>query len=54
MDFIKDCLARNMSLHDIEVKYGITDVLSEYQKRKQMYSQEQIESVMNEVYYKYE
>lgn len=51
MEFICDCLSRNMSLHDIEVKYGITDVLGEYQKRKQMYSQEQINQIMEEVYY---
>lgn len=53
MDFIKDCLSRNMSLHDIEVKYGVTDVLGEYRKRKQMYSQEQINQIMEEVYYGY-
>lgn len=51
MDFIKDCLSRNVSLHEIEAKYGVTDVLGEYQKRKQMYSQEQINSIMEEVYY---
>lgn len=54
MEFIKDCLSRSMSLHDIEVKYGVTDVLCEYRKRKQMYSQEQINMIMNEVYYQYE
>lgn len=51
MNFIKDCLSRNMSLHEIEVEYGVTDVLGEYQKRKQMYSQEQINDIMEEVYY---
>lgn len=51
MEFIKDCLSRNMSLRDIEKKYGVTDVLGEYQKRKQMYSHEQINQVMEEVYY---
>lgn len=51
MNFIKDCVSRTMSLHDIEVKYGVTDVLGEYQKRKQMYSQEQINDIMAEVYY---
>lgn len=51
MNFIKDCLSRNMSLHEIETKYGVTDVLGEYQKRKQMYSQEQINDIMEEVYY---
>lgn len=51
MEFIKDCLSRNMSLRDIEKKYGVTDVFGEYQKRKQMYSHEQINQVMEEVYY---
>lgn len=51
MNFIKDCLSRNMSLHDIEVKYGVTDVLGEYQKHKKMYSQECINQIMEEVYY---
>lgn len=51
MDFIKDCLSRNMSLRDIEKKYGVTDVLGEYQKRKQMYTQEQINEVMEAYYY---
>lgn len=54
MEFIKDCLSRNMSLHDIELKYGVTDVLGEYRKRKQMYSQEEINNAMNEVYYRYD
>lgn len=54
MNFIKDCLSKNMSLHDIEVKYGVTDVLGEYQKRKRMYSQEQINSIIEEVYYCYD
>ena len=51
MQFIRDCLSRSMSLHEIEVKYNVTDVLEEYQKRKQMYSQEVINQIMQEVYY---
>ena len=51
VEFIKDCLSRSMSLHDIEVKYGVTDVLGEYQKHKKMYSQECINKIMEEVYY---
>ena len=51
MDFIRDCLSRNMSLKDIEKKYGVTDVLAEYQKRKGYYTQAQIDEVMKEVYY---
>lgn len=52
--FIRDCISRSMSLHDIEVKYGITDVLGEYQKHKKMYSQDEINNAMNEVYYRYD
>ena len=51
MQFIKDCLSRNMSLRDIEKKYHVTDVLDEYRKRKQMYSQEEINKIMEVVYY---
>lgn len=54
VEFIRDCLSRSMSLHDIEVKYGITDVLGEYQKHKKMYSQDEINNAMNEVYYRYD
>lgn len=51
VEFIKDCLSRSMTLHDIEVKYGISDVLGEYLKHKKMYSQECINKIMEEVYY---
>lgn len=51
VQYIKDCLSRNMSLRDIEKKYHVTDVLGEYRKHKQMYSQECIDRIMEEVYY---
>ena len=51
MDFITDCLSRNMSLRDIENKYRVTDVLAEYRKRKKLYTQEEIDKVMEVIYY---
>lgn len=51
MDFITDCLSRNMSLRDIEKKYGVTDVLGEYQKHKKLYTQQEINAIMDIVYY---
>lgn len=49
--FIRDCMSREMSLLDIEKKYGIKDVLGKYLEVKKMYSQEYIYKIMNEVYY---
>ena len=51
MNFIIDCLSRNMSLRDIEKKYHIADVLDEYQKHKQLYSQEEVNKIMEVVYH---
>ncbi len=42
-----------MSLRYIEKKYHVTDVLGEYQKHKKLYSQSEIEEVMNRVYYEW-
>ena len=49
--FIRDCLGRKLSFKDIEKKYGIADVLTEYMKVKKMYSQEEIDAIFEEVYY---
>ena len=51
MQFIIDCLSRNMSLRDIEKKYHVTDVLGEYQKHKKLYSQKEVNKIMEVVYY---
>lgn len=51
MEFIKDCLSRNMSLRDIEKKYGVTDVLTKYLEVKKMYSQETIDKIFEEEFY---
>lgn len=56
MELIKDCLSRRMSLSDIAVKWNIDidEVLTKYLEEKSKYTQQQIDDIMNEVYYKYE
>lgn len=56
MNFIKDCLSRRMNLNDVAVKWNIDieDVLTKYLEEKAKYTQQQIDDIMNEVYYKYE
>lgn len=52
-EFMKDCLSRTMSLNDVAIKYGIEleDVLPTYLAYKEKYTQEEIDEVLNEVYY---
>lgn len=56
MNFIKDCLTRRMSLSAVAVKWNIDidDVFTKYLEEKAKYTQQQIDDIMNEVYYKYE
>lgn len=49
--FIRDCLGRKLSFKDIEKKYGVDDVLTKYLEIKQLYSQEEIDAIFEEVYY---
>lgn len=51
--FIKDCLSRRMNLSDIAVKWNIDidDVLTKYLEEKAKYTQDEINQVMEEVYY---
>lgn len=53
MEFIKDCLSREMSLRAVATKYGIEvdDMLERYHQERSKYSDEEIEQVMQEVYY---
>lgn len=53
MEFIKDALSRKMSLKQVCKKYDITidDVLERYQQERSKFTDEQIEVIMNEVYY---
>ena len=51
-EFMKDCLSINMSLNDVAIKYGIEiyDILPTYLSYKEKYTQEQVNSIMDEVY----
>lgn len=53
MEFIKDCLNRKMSLHDVCTKYEITldEVIDEYHEERSKFTDEEIEQFMKEVYY---
>ena len=53
MEFIRDCLSRKMSLRDVATKYGITmdDVLDRYCQERSRFTDQEIEAMMNEVYY---
>lgn len=53
MEFIKDVLSRKMSLKQVCKKYDITidDILGRYQQERSKFTDEQIEVIMNEVYY---
>ena len=54
MEFIKDCLSRNMSLHAVATKCDITinDVIQKYHEEREKYTDAEIEAIVNEVYYK--
>lgn len=54
MEFIKDCLNRKMTLHEVANKWGITldDVMNKYQEERSKYTDDEIEEVMRNVYYK--
>lgn len=54
MEFIKDCLSRNMSLHAVAIKWGITldNVILKYHEEREKYTDAEIEAIINEVYYK--
>ena len=53
MEFIKDCLSRKISLKAVATKYGIEvyDILERYHEERAKFTDEQIEVIMNEVYY---
>jgi hypothetical protein len=53
MEFIKDVLSRKMSLKQVCKKYDITidDILERYQQERSKFTDEQIEVIMDEVYY---
>lgn len=53
MEFIKDVLSREMSLKQVCKKYDIAmgDILERYHQERAKFTDEQIEVIMNEVYY---
>lgn len=54
MEFIKDILSREMSLKQVCQKYDIdmNDILERYHQERAKFTDEQIEVITNEVYYK--
>lgn len=54
MEFIKDCLSREMNLRNVTTKWGITpdEVMDKYYQERAKFTDEQIERIMNDVYYK--
>ena len=52
--YIKDCLSRKMTLREVANKWGITldEVMDKYHQERAKFTDEQIEVIMNEVYYK--
>ena len=53
MDFVRDCLSRNMSLREVATKYGISldEVLGKYHAERSKLTDDEVEVIMNEVYY---
>lgn len=54
MEFIKDCLSRNMSLRAVAIKWSITldNVITKYHEEREKYTDAEIEEIINDVYYK--
>lgn len=53
MEFIKDCLSRELTLLQVACKWNISidEVLPKYLEEKAKYTQDEIDKVMEEVYY---
>lgn len=53
MEFVQDCLSRKMSLRDVATKWGITldDVMDKYHEERSKLNDEQVEKVLQDVYY---
>ncbi len=53
MEFIKDCLSRKMSLKAVAAKYdiGVDDILERYYQERAKFTDEEIDEVMQNVYY---
>lgn len=55
-NFVKDILSRDMSLKQVASKYNISvdDILEKYHQERAKYTEEEINQIINEVYYVYE
>lgn len=53
MEFIKDCLDRQLTLREVANKWGITldDVMDKYHEERSKYTDDEIEEAMRDVYY---
>lgn len=51
VEFVKDILGRRLSLRQINEKYGLLDCVETYQSVKQLFTKEQINAIIWEVYY---
>lgn len=53
MEFIRDCLSRNMSLRDVATKYDITldEVMDRFRRERSKFTDEEIEKVIEDAYY---
>nr|DAH45197.1 MAG TPA: Intercellular adhesion protein R family, intercellular adhesion regulator [Caudoviricetes sp.] len=54
MEFMRDILSNNMSLREVAIKYNmkIDDVYQHFMNIRSQYTQEEIEGILNDVYYK--
>lgn len=54
MEFVKDCLSREMNLRTVADKWGITldEVMDKYHEERAKLTDEQVERIMYDVYYK--
>ena len=53
-EFMKDCLSRRISLWQVAEKYHmrLDEVYDEFMRVRARYTKDEIEAMMNEVYYK--
>lgn len=53
MEFIKDCLNRDMSLRDVATKYNISldEIMEKYHQERSKFTDEEINRMICEVYY---
>lgn len=54
MNFVRDCLSRELTLHQVADKYGISidDIMDKYHEERSKLTDEEVDVIMNEVYYK--